>query len=399
VFKVAGQTQTILSLWSVATIAHRQWKAGNMHADNADAQTKPSAFVLSPIDPEFDEVYSQLIRPALEQEGFQVARADELDLQNIMAAIMHGIQSADLIIAEITTRNPNVMYELGIAHALEKPVAMLTQDIDQVPFDLRSYRVIKYSPHFASVGTLTTTLREIAKATVAGTLSHSSPVADFSEQTTESAISPGPATDTADEPAGLLDHLEKNQDLLSQLRTGTTTVGEATQDIGERFTERTAELELISGAGTSGHSAKALTVLRRTAKDLDGYVSQLEAYDRLLKDLVPEISESLIGAVRLTPIVDTNDRDAAESLVQSLKGLRTGLGGGAEGIASMRDILAGLRDQKMSRDFSRSARKAVLVMDSILDGLSSFESDIVRGTSVISERLDEGDATGDSRGS
>lgn len=205
------------------------------------------AFVLSPIDAgEFDELYRGVIRPTLEAQGVKVGRADELDLQNIMAAVVRGITTAHIIIAEITTRNPNVMYELGVAHALEKPVIILTQDIEQVPFDLRAYRVIRYSPHFAAIGSLTKTLEELVSALRDGNLSYSSPIADFaghdsaSEPTGDSLdderVAPPPA------PLELWDHLARIEDLMDELNVGTVAAGAAADEVGAKMEQRTTEL-------------------------------------------------------------------------------------------------------------------------------------------------------------
>jgi len=58
--------------------------------------------------------------------------------------VRHPIQQSRLCIADLTGRNPNVLYELGIAQTLGKPCILLTQDINDVPFDIRQYRVIQY---------------------------------------------------------------------------------------------------------------------------------------------------------------------------------------------------------------------------------------------------------------
>src|ERR1051326_4601359 len=99
---------------------------------------RPKAFVIMPFAEEFDGVFSQLIQSALSK--FDVARADrELDQRNILETIVRGIAEADLIVADITTLNANVMYELGVAHALGRSVVMIAQDISELPFDIRSY--------------------------------------------------------------------------------------------------------------------------------------------------------------------------------------------------------------------------------------------------------------------
>jgi nucleoside 2-deoxyribosyltransferase len=61
-----------------------------------------------------------------------------------MDQIWAGINSAKVLVAELTTRNPNVFYELGLAHALEKPVVLISSNSDDVPFDLKHIRVIYY---------------------------------------------------------------------------------------------------------------------------------------------------------------------------------------------------------------------------------------------------------------
>ena len=58
--------------------------------------------------------------------------------------VWSGINAAKVLVAELTTRNPNVFYELGLAHALEKPVVLRSSNEVDVPFDLKHIRVIYY---------------------------------------------------------------------------------------------------------------------------------------------------------------------------------------------------------------------------------------------------------------
>ncbi|MEP6697900.1 MAG: hypothetical protein ABJA34_13630 [Pseudonocardiales bacterium] len=61
-----------------------------------------------------------------------------------MDQIWRGIRAAKILVAELTTKNPNVFYELGLAHALEKPVVLVSSNQEDVPFDLRHIRVVLY---------------------------------------------------------------------------------------------------------------------------------------------------------------------------------------------------------------------------------------------------------------
>jgi hypothetical protein len=80
-----------------------------------------TAFILMPFADEFTDVYKYLITDALQDTGYTVKRADDIKSQNnILGDIIAGIVTSDLIVADLTGANPNVYYELGIAHALNK---------------------------------------------------------------------------------------------------------------------------------------------------------------------------------------------------------------------------------------------------------------------------------------
>ena len=66
----------------------------------------------------------------------------------IIQDIWSAINRAEIIVAELSGRNPNVFYEVGICHTLGKEVILLAQDIEDIPFDLRYLRVILYEPTY-----------------------------------------------------------------------------------------------------------------------------------------------------------------------------------------------------------------------------------------------------------
>ena len=105
-------------------------------------------FVLMPFSESRDlqRVYWDHVKPTLEKRcGLRCERADDIyDISGVMQSVWEGISRARLVVADLTERNPNVFYELGIAHTLGKPVIMLTQSMEFVPFDLRHLRCIVY---------------------------------------------------------------------------------------------------------------------------------------------------------------------------------------------------------------------------------------------------------------
>ncbi len=94
---------------------------------------------------EWDEVYQLMIEPAF--EGLQIeyeCHRSVVKLGNIIAEVLDSLNKADLVIADLTDRNPNVFYELGVRHALRDRTILMTQSLDDVPFDLQQYAILVY---------------------------------------------------------------------------------------------------------------------------------------------------------------------------------------------------------------------------------------------------------------
>ncbi|WP_321502867.1 hypothetical protein [Breoghania sp.] len=99
---------------------------------------------MMPFHPSFSAVY-EAIRRAGERVGMNVNRADDIwEHTHIIQDIASLISRSRIIIGDCTGKNPNVFYEIGIAHAIGREVILLAQHQDDVPFDLRHLRYIHY---------------------------------------------------------------------------------------------------------------------------------------------------------------------------------------------------------------------------------------------------------------
>jgi len=104
-------------------------------------------FVLMPFHPGMKQVYTDAIKPACEKANFKPLRADELiGHYNIHRDIIKYIFSSDVIIVDLTGWNPNVFYEMGVAHTLDNKTMMIIQEGEKLPFDISNYRCIYYDP-------------------------------------------------------------------------------------------------------------------------------------------------------------------------------------------------------------------------------------------------------------
>lgn len=105
-----------------------------------------SCFVMQPFAAPLGDYYEKIYRPAIEKAGLRPVRADAeiFATGKIMDQVWTGINAAKVLVAELTSRNPNVFYELGLAHAMNKPVVLVSAKEEDVPFDLQHIRVIYY---------------------------------------------------------------------------------------------------------------------------------------------------------------------------------------------------------------------------------------------------------------
>lgn len=113
---------------------------------NRETRVNPNdVFVIMPFTEQWSkDVWEQAISVAVKEMGMNPVRADNLYGPNIMEDIWTGILQSSMVICDTTNRNPNVFYELGIAHTLGKKIILLTQNVDDIPFDLQAYRHVVY---------------------------------------------------------------------------------------------------------------------------------------------------------------------------------------------------------------------------------------------------------------
>ena len=145
--------------------------------------SRPKCFVLMPLAGEFKEIYELSIKPAVESCGLACFRADELVYSGpILGQIIRSIYEAEIVIVDVSKANLNVFYELGISHALAKNVILIAQNIEDIPFDIRSYRVLIYQPSIYGVRKLQAELELSIKQALQSPIP-TSPVTDFVPQT------------------------------------------------------------------------------------------------------------------------------------------------------------------------------------------------------------------------
>jgi hypothetical protein len=106
---------------------------------------RPHAFVVMAFSQENEDVYILGIREVAERMNFVVERADSVEHnEDIVDIIRDKIRRCDVVIADTTGRNPNVLYEVGLAHGMQKATILIARKGEKIPFDIQAINHILY---------------------------------------------------------------------------------------------------------------------------------------------------------------------------------------------------------------------------------------------------------------
>ena len=112
-------------------------------------------FTIMPYGDWFDVYYNKIYAPAIEEAGLISKRADDLYRpSSIVHDIWQYTKESKIVLADLTGKNPNVLYELGLAHAIAKPVILIVEKMEDIPYDLRALRIIEYDKNAHNWGEL-----------------------------------------------------------------------------------------------------------------------------------------------------------------------------------------------------------------------------------------------------
>jgi len=356
----------------------------------------PKAFVIMPFDTEFNSIYEDLIKPALEDSGYDVSRSDSfLNQQNIISDIIRGIATADLVVADLTTLNPNVLYELGLCHGLKVPTILLSQSTNEIPFDLRPYKFQIYSTRFDQVYKLKEALKEIGEKHILREIIFGSPVIDFlsSEGATSKLKNGGKlkekpveeALEEFEDEKGFLDFMVEASTSSEDIAKILSEITQETNNMTDKLKVNTARINALTKNPGPGTAAQTFRITSEVAKDIIEYSDKLEIILPIFEQSIDILTESSSRYAAWVQPKSEEERKSIIVLRDSIFMLSNVTKTSLESISEYRDSVSRLKG--ISRDINQATRRLIQALDGVISSMEKMQAFCSRTLAIIEEKI------------
>lgn len=304
-----------------------------MHIENIP--NKPTVFVMLPFSDECLKVYKDL-KLSFSEKYYFVHAGDMDNQQNIIQDIVKGITTADIIIADLTGSNPNVFYELGLAHALNKKTIIITQDISELPFDIKSYRAYEYSMLFYKYQDLRAELEKLIDGAMTGETQFGNPVLDYakdyivqinknggdiSKYTDKEVLIDSEEADTSLE-EGFLDRIaiiEENSELMVK---EINSIGEELNSMNKAVEKASSEMDKVGRTGGSSTAVFARNTCRKLADPIADFGKSLSGHVSVISSSWEKIENNYLALLSDRWMDTDENRKSIQETVEVLNGMK-----------------------------------------------------------------------------
>ena len=329
--------------------------------------SKPTVFVITPFADNFLALYDALKERF--SESFEFTNAGDLDnQQNILKDIVVGIHSADVIVADLTGLNPNVFYELGLAHAMDKKVIIITQDIDELPFDIKSYRANSYSLLFHKIPQLYTKLEELLTGAVNGNKQFGSPYSDFIKNTTvqkKEIIASVEVTSNnsgfdedvdENEAKGFLDFVADIEEAMNKMTTEISGIQLGMEEMTAEVENATNEIDRVKRTGGDSSATFARNVARKLSQPVNTFATKLKNHVLAISDNWNAVENNYLAVLDNNRIYTKDNLEGVGETIKCLSEMQTT-------IYDTNDTIEGFIDSlKISLGFERRFTKSITML-------------------------------------
>lgn len=352
---------------------------------------KPKVFVIMPFEDEFFDVYDMLKKEF--QGEFEFSNAGEEDNQtNILADIIQPIFEADVIIADLTGLNPNVLYELGVAHALNKKTIIITQDdLSKLPFDLKSYRTKDYSIHFRKFAELIECLSKYLKGAISDEVIFSNPVKDFINLNkieidgffAEDKVN----VDIPQNEKGFLDFLADVEENTDELTNNIIGLSDGLNSLNDGVSKCLNEINRVNKSGGSGTASFVRKQTKKAAGYMDEYSATLNDYNKKHESLWNKIEKDTLGLIENEFATKDENKENLIKYLINLANMKKSIVGTVSSFTSMND--ASLKNKGIERTLNQAInnmdQEINVYLDLLNKTISSIDKILQRSKFIVGE--------------
>lgn len=335
---------------------------------------KPVVFMIMPFDDDHMALYDKLKEEFCSK--YDLIHAGDLDnQQNILRDIARGICEADVIIADLTGLNANVFYELGLAHAINKKVIIITQDITELPFDIKSYRANEYSLLFYKMPDFIVKLNKLLDDAVSNRISFGNPISDFvpgyfevnhlAENTGRVKMDSSVNAEESSNDDGLIDYiksiLDNSQIVANELSTMNNEVDLLNYDISRK----SSEINRVNAKRSNVDTNYIKNVCRSLSEPISRFAEELKGHVLSISEAWETIEENYLL------LLDNRFIQSDDNIIEIKKGLKELPGIKAVFIKSSKDVGVVANSVQGFKGLERRLNRAA---NSLLEELSGYNN-------------------------
>ncbi|MDR0325497.1 MAG: nucleoside 2-deoxyribosyltransferase [Oscillospiraceae bacterium] len=293
---------------------------------------KKKAFMIMP----FQDVYMALYERLKKQfsDTFIFEHADDFDgpkgQQSILKDIVLGISNADVVIVDITGLNANVMYELGIAHALAKRVIHITQNIGEMSFDIRPYRALEYSTRFDLIDKMDKKFMELMQSIIDCSGDFNNPVTDYlpemnvgntQNQQMQEISNTEDVNEVISDELGFLDFINDIEDESNHITELLNDITTKMEVMSAGVNEGTQNIDKANKNGGSGNASYVRNIAQKVAGFVNAFASELRPFNTEFQESWEKIDNAYSGILNNRHMVKSDNMQQFENNAKAVKEL------------------------------------------------------------------------------
>lgn len=348
-----------------------------------------SCFVIGPIGNKFAplgdparqtyedslQVFEEVIQAACQQVGIEPIRADQIAVAGeITEQVFRHIYEDEVVIADVSGGNPNVMYELGLRHTTGK-LTIQIGEYSQLPFDVKAVRTIQFS---RSPRGLIDARTQLERALQAGMHSGQDPLTatrvlqEVMSGKTAISLPPLEAAmegEVEDNSPGLLERMDEVESGLAAMADDATRITEAIQTIG--MVTESASSEMEKATQSSAVNAR-LTVVAKYASEIKEPVDDLENSSNEFARHMESINDGVLAMLQVIQSAEPGERpEGADEFLDQLILMAESSREGMEGLSAFGEAAEGMGS--LSRQLRGPGKKIGNAISNMRDAMANID--------------------------